>query len=86
MRLLPPITSSNHPLARSLPYSPPLARSLVRPLPLARRPQANASSLIASGLWGLLYYKEITGRPAVVWACCAAFTAAMAVLLGLERA
>jgi hypothetical protein len=48
--------------------------------------QANAAQLICSGMWGLLYYREIRGRPAVYWAASAAFTAAMAVLLGMERA
>lgn len=48
--------------------------------------QINAASLITSGLWGLLYYREIRGWPVVLWAASAAFTATMSVLLGFEKA
>ena len=48
--------------------------------------QINAASLISSGLWGLLYYREIRGPPAVQWVLAAAFTAAMTVMLGFEKA
>ena len=45
----------------------------------------NCFSLITSGLWGLLWYRELKGRPAVAWAVAAAFTAAMSVLLSMEK-
>ena len=47
--------------------------------------QINAAGLITSGAWGLLWYREIRGRPAIAWVAAAAFTAAMAILLGLEK-
>ena len=40
---------------------------------------------VTSGLWGLLWYRELKGRPAVAWAVAAAFTAAMSVLLSMEK-
>ena len=48
--------------------------------------QVNASALIASGLFGLLWYQEIRGSAAIGWALSAAFTAAMTILLGMEKA
>ena len=48
--------------------------------------QINAAGLITSGGWGLLYYREIRGWPAVAWIASASFSAAMAVLLGFEKA
>ena len=47
--------------------------------------QANASGLIVSGLWGVLYYREIRGWPLCGWVVSAAFTAAMGVMLGFEK-
>jgi hypothetical protein len=47
--------------------------------------QINAFSLIVSGLWGLLWYREIRGRPAAYWVVAACFTLAMTMLLGLEK-
>lgn len=47
--------------------------------------QLNAAGLITSGTWGLLWYREIKGKPALAWIAAAAFTAAMAVLLGQEK-
>jgi glucose uptake protein GlcU len=47
--------------------------------------QINAASLITSGLWGLIYYREIRGWPAVAWTCAAAFTAGMTILLSFEK-
>ena len=48
-------------------------------------PQINAFSLITSGLFGLFYYREIRGWPAVAWVAAAVFTATMSVLLGCEK-
>ena len=47
--------------------------------------QASGVSLITSGAWGLLWYREIRGRPAGAWVAAAAFTAGMIVLLGFEK-
>lgn len=47
--------------------------------------QINAASLITSGAWGLVWYREIRGRPALWWIAAAIFTATMAILLGNER-
>ena len=47
--------------------------------------QVNAVSLITSGLWGLLWYHEVRGWPALAWVASAAFTTAMAVLLSFEK-
>lgn len=47
--------------------------------------QINAASLITSGLWGLLWYREMHGLWAVLWVAAAAFTATMTVLLGFEK-
>eukprot|EP00326_Haptolina_ericina_P026183 CAMPEP_0181175888 /NCGR_PEP_ID=MMETSP1096-20121128/4324_1 /TAXON_ID=156174 ORGANISM="Chrysochromulina ericina, Strain CCMP281" /NCGR_SAMPLE_ID=MMETSP1096 /ASSEMBLY_ACC=CAM_ASM_000453 /LENGTH=82 /DNA_ID=CAMNT_0023263915 /DNA_START=379 /DNA_END=627 /DNA_ORIENTATION=+ len=49
-------------------------------------PQINAFSLVTSGLWGMLWYREIRGRAAAAWLVAAAFTATMTVLLGCEKA
>ena len=51
-----------------------------------RRSQTNVFSLICSGLWGLLWYKEIRGRAVPAWVVSAIFTAAMVVLLSFEKA
>ena len=48
--------------------------------------QINAASLISSGLWGLLYYREIRGRAALYWCAAAVFTGAMTVMLSFEKA
>ena len=48
--------------------------------------QCNAAGLVTSGLWGLLWYREIRGRPALAWVAAALFTTAMTVLLSLEKA
>ena len=47
--------------------------------------QCNAARLVTSGLWGLLYYREIRGWPAVAWAASAFFTSSMTVLLSFEK-
>ena len=47
--------------------------------------QRNAMSLVTSGLWGLLWYKEVRGWPAVVWCLCALLTMSSVVMLGLEK-
>ena len=48
--------------------------------------QCNAAGLVTSGLWGLLWYREIRGRPALAWIVAALFTTGMTVLLSLEKA
>lgn len=49
--------------------------------------QRNATSLVTSGLWGLLYYQEVQGTRAIVAWCVAAFvTMVCVILLGLEKA
>jgi hypothetical protein len=45
----------------------------------------NAMSLVTSGTWGLLWYREVTGFAAVAWAAAAALTMGSVVLLGLEK-
>mmetsp|Transcript_18519 Transcript_18519/g.54343 ORF Transcript_18519/g.54343 Transcript_18519/m.54343 type:complete len:102 (-) Transcript_18519:114-419(-) len=47
--------------------------------------QFQASNLVTSGAWSLLFYREFSGRAAAVWAAAAAFTMAMVVLLGFEK-
>jgi len=47
--------------------------------------QRNAMSLVTSGLWGVLWYREVKGWPAVVWCGCALVTMSSVVLLGLEK-
>ena len=47
--------------------------------------QINAASLIVSGLWGLLWYREIQGRAVISWIVSALFTGTMIVLLGFEK-
>lgn len=47
--------------------------------------QRNAVSLLTSGLWGLLYYREVRGYAALAWVAAAALTTASVVLLGLEK-
>ena len=47
--------------------------------------QRNAMSLVTSGLWGLLWYKEVRGWPAGVWCLCALLTMSSVVMLGLEK-
>ena len=48
--------------------------------------QRNAASLVVSGLWSLLYYREIRGVAALAWALSAVLTMICVVLLGLEKA
>ena len=49
--------------------------------------QRNATSLVTSGLWGLLYYQEVQGTRAVAAWCVAAFvTMVCVIMLGLEKA
>jgi len=42
--------------------------------------------LIVAGLWGLLLYREHTGRAALAWVAAAMFTVVMVVLLSFEKA
>ena len=46
---------------------------------------STAAGLITSGLWGMLYYKEIRGRAALQWAAWGCCTVAMATLLAFEK-
>lgn len=48
-------------------------------------PQLSAVSLVVSGLWSLLWYREIRGLAAAAWSVAAAVTVASVVLLGQER-
>ena len=41
--------------------------------------------LVTSGLWGILYYRELRGRAVWVWGACAVWTIAAMVLLGMEK-
>ena len=45
----------------------------------------NATQLITSGLWGVLYYRELRGWPAIVWTAFAVWTTVGIVLLGQEK-
>ena len=47
--------------------------------------QRNAITLIVSGAWGVLWYKEIRGRALVGWAASALFTVTMTLALGFEK-
>ena len=47
--------------------------------------QRNAASLVTSGLWGLCYYRELSGLAAGAWSASAALTMLCVVLLGLEK-
>ena len=48
--------------------------------------QMQATQLVTSGLWGLLYYREIRGRALWIWVCFALWTIVAVVLLGMEKA
>ena len=52
---------------------------------MTRLRHGQASNLVTSGAWSLLFYREFSGRAAAVWAAAAAFTMAMVVLLGFEK-
>lgn len=47
--------------------------------------QRNAVSLVTSGAWGLLWYREWSGLPALAWCAAAAVTMASVILLGFEK-
>ena len=47
--------------------------------------QMQATQLVTSGLWGLLYYREIRGRAMLVWVAFALWTITAVVLLGMEK-
>lgn len=47
--------------------------------------QRNAASLVTSGAWGLLWYREWSGLPALAWCAAAAVTIASVILLGFEK-
>jgi glucose uptake protein GlcU len=46
---------------------------------------ATTSALTTSGLWGILYYREMRGRAALRWAGWALVMAVMTTLLALEK-
>ena len=48
--------------------------------------QMMSLQLITSGLWGIFYYKEMRGWPAMVWGGFAVWTVVGMVLLGQEKA
>lgn len=43
------------------------------------------SSVIVSGLWGILFYKEMSGRPVLYWSLCCIVCSVGVVLLAFER-
>eukprot|EP00929_Paragymnodinium_shiwhaense_P082780 TRINITY_DN43794_c0_g1_i1.p1 TRINITY_DN43794_c0_g1~~TRINITY_DN43794_c0_g1_i1.p1 ORF type:complete len:450 (+),score=82.28 TRINITY_DN43794_c0_g1_i1:133-1350(+) len=43
------------------------------------------SSVIVSGLWGILYYKEMTGQPVLYWALCCGLCLGGVLLLAHEK-
>ena len=47
--------------------------------------QMQATQLVTSGLWGLLYYREIRGRALWIWVGFALWTIVAVVLLGMEK-
>ena len=47
--------------------------------------QMQATQLVTSGLWGILWYKEIHGQALVVWSAFAVWTSGAIVLLGMEK-
>ena len=47
--------------------------------------QMQATQLVTSGLWGLLYYREIRGRAMYIWIGFALWTILAVVLLGMEK-
>ncbi len=47
--------------------------------------QRNAMSLVVSGLWGVLWYREIRGTALLVWCVMALLTVACVVGLGFEK-
>ena len=47
--------------------------------------QEVSAQLVTAGLWGIFYYRELTGEPAVFWGLAACFTLVMMVLLGTEK-
>jgi len=48
--------------------------------------QKNAMSLVVSGAWGALWYREIRGKALLAWCVAAAITLLSSLLLGLEKA
>jgi len=42
-------------------------------------------SLVTSGAWGLLWYREWSGLAALAWCAAAAVTMASVILLGFEK-
>ena len=44
-----------------------------------------ATQLVTSGLWGVLYYREIRGRALWVWCGFALWTIVAVVMLGMEK-
>lgn len=49
-------------------------------------PQLQSVQLITSGLWGVLYYREVQGRPLYFWTFFALWLLVFIVLLGFEKA
>ena len=47
--------------------------------------QKNAISLVVSGGWAVLWYKEIRGRALLAWCVAAAVTVVCVIALGLEK-
>tara|TARA_B100000780_G_C20812133_1_gene322675 strand:+ start:343 stop:534 length:192 start_codon:yes stop_codon:yes gene_type:complete len=47
--------------------------------------QMQATQLVTSGLWGVLYYREIRGRALWVWCGFALWTIVAVVMLGMEK-
>ena len=47
--------------------------------------QMQATQLVTSGLWGVLYYREIRGRALWVWGGFALWTIVAVVMLGMEK-
>lgn len=48
-------------------------------------PISLSTSLITGGLWGLLYYKEVKGKNAMLWVVAAAWTLTFMVLISFEK-
>ena len=47
--------------------------------------QRNATSLVVSGAWGVLWYKEMRGRALAAWCAAALLTVCSVVALGFEK-
>jgi glucose uptake protein GlcU len=47
--------------------------------------QRNATSLVVSGLWGVLWYREIRGTALLAWGLMALLTVVCVVGLGFEK-